>query len=112
MRKKFLILSEDEKSETDKHHPLRIILESNNINPEEVKILAYNGCTQQRSVILLSTFMEKYHPSIRVIIHRDRDFMTDKEVDDIVRAEYRNLKNTSLFITNGSDIESHLINTD
>ncbi|MDC7698005.1 AAA family ATPase [Vogesella indigofera] len=73
--KKYLVLSEDEKSENDPNHPLRLILESNGINKNEMKVMAYNGCTQQRSVILLSSFMSKHHPEIKVIIHRDRDFM-------------------------------------
>lgn len=110
--KKWLVLGEDAKLATDANHYLRLLLEANGVPQVDCVFVGYEGCTEARAAILLAQFVAEHHPDVRVLIHRDRDFLLDEEIDSILRPKFEFLGNTKLFITEGSDLESYFVSPD
>lgn len=109
--KEWLVLGEDKLSETDPDHPLRILLRKNGVSDSVSLIMSFRGCTELRSIVLLASFCAVHHPSVRILVHRDRDFMTDTEAEELVVKPLYFLTNVSLFITDGCDLESSFLTT-
>ncbi len=104
--KAWLILGEDKHAESDINHPLRIMLSAAGLKAEEFIVMSFQGCTEIRSVALLATFVAAHHPHVRILVHRDRDFLTDVEIQDHVMPQFANLANVTVFTTDGADLES------
>ncbi len=107
--KRVLLLSEDELVVDDEFHPMRLVLKSSGVDINICKFMAYVGCTNFRSVSLLASFVAQNHPGIKVLVHRDRDFLQDKEIDELLTPTYSSFTNVTQFITEGSDIESYFV---
>ncbi len=71
-------------------------------------IFSYKGCGKLDTAILLTEFIHKAAPNCKIIIHRDRDFMTVGEMEYVERQISK--ANAIPFITKGSDIESYFVN--
>lgn len=89
---------------------LESVLESSGFNLYETDIWSYNGCTKVETALVLAEFIKKYSPATKVIIHRDRDYMTSDEID--AYKEKICVNNNLCFITAGSDIESYYISAE
>lgn len=48
--------------------------------PPNVAVLSYNGCGNLGAARLLASMITEMRPDARIIIHRDRDFRTDEEM--------------------------------
>lgn len=107
--KNWLILGEDKLVESDKNHPLRVLLKRHGVGDEKSLIMSFRGCTELRSVALLAAFCSAHHPSVRILVHRDRDFLTDAEIDELLKKPLSVMSNVSLFVTDGCDLESSFI---
>lgn len=70
-------------------------------------IFSYKGCGKLETATLLADFIHNSAPNCKIIIHRDRDFMTENEVEYI--ENQINSDNVIPFITSGSDIESYFV---
>lgn len=71
-------------------------------------IFTYKGCGKLDTATLLADFIHNSAPNCKIIIHRDRDFMTNDEAE-YIKSEI--IKHGAIpFITNGSDIESYFVN--
>lgn len=86
---------------------LHVLLSANGIDPRHTLIHSYKTSSRLQAAIELAKFIRSLKPAVRVIVHRDRDFMTD---DDIKRLEAMYLKDASdidLFVPEGCDIEHY-----
>lgn len=86
---------------------LESVLESSGFNLYETDIWSYNGCTKVDTALVLAEFIKKHSPATKIIIHRDRDYMTSEEIE--VYKSRICVNNNLCFITIGSDIESYYI---
>jgi predicted ATPase len=100
---KFFVLTEDK----DKTHIKDIIL-SSNFDDNDFGIFSYFGVTEPHKLRILTQFIRDMRPTATIIVHRDRDFMTDAEVK-AWEERVRELKLQPL-VTAGTDIEDALVN--
>ena len=70
-----VVLTED----TDTGY-LKALLEANGAKLNQILIHSYKSSSQLNAATLLASFINEVKPGVRVIIHRDRDFMLDEEV--------------------------------
>lgn len=100
---KLVVLSEDSDI-----NQLEQIIKSSGFNHSEFEIWSYDGCSDIKTANVLAAFIKKNSPNIKVALHRDRDYLTQEEIDSI----FKNLKEDIEypFVTDGYDIESHYLN--
>lgn len=98
-----IVLTEDADQE-----PLKAILESSGIKLNETEILSYKGCSDIKTANILAEYIHKHHPKIPIIVHRDRDYNTDDEIEQIKTKYSEDIKQA--FITKGTDLESYFVN--
>jgi hypothetical protein len=97
-----IVLTEDEIT-----RPLEAILESSGFELARTAVLPYYGVTGLKQLQPLVKVIRSTNPKAKVIIHRDRDFLTDEEVETW-KAGVRALS-VEPFVTKGRDIESYFI---
>ncbi|MFI7398238.1 AAA family ATPase [Micrococcus luteus] len=100
-----VIITEDQKTGS-----LRALVESSGLNRKEFEIWSYPGSSQTAAAVVLAEFIAQHAPGTKVVIHRDRDYLTDEMVNDFSSS----VKGAGAipFITSGTDIESHFVNVD
>lgn len=74
---------------------------------DHVKVISYNGISNAASSVAIKAMAELFAEPPKIIIHRDRDFMTDAEVVEWGR-EYTN-RGMEIFCPKLSDIECYLV---
>lgn len=72
-----------------------------------VKVISFNGINNAASSVAIKSMADLFHEPPKIIIHRDRDFMTDDEIS-IWGKEYTN-RGMHIFCPELSDIESYLV---
>lgn len=89
---------------------INVIAESSGFRAEEYEIWSYNGCSNINIARALNSFINKYAPGTSVVVHRDRDYLSDA---DLVQYKEQ-LQNVGIkvFVTQGNDAESYFINGD
>lgn len=99
---KTVIITED----SDKKF-INKLLQYNGFDLTETTVYSYKTCSNLEAALILVEFIYDIAPQCKVIIHRDRDFMLNNEVDIIVKK----IESVDAlpFITQGSDIESYFI---
>ena len=104
---KWVICTEDARCE--KEQMLKSILLSSNFDPNEFVILPYNGYSKIESIIPLNKFIKSFSSEIQMIVHRDRDYLSEEEINKIKT----NFKDENIFIwfPEGTDIESVFANS-
>lgn len=103
-KEKCFVLTEDENYEG----LLSVIFESSGFNMDETTFISYEGCSKLSSVTLFTVFANEKLPHIKIIVHRDRDYLTDNEIQKEV--DGFSALNVEFFITDGTDVESHFVN--
>lgn len=103
--KKCLILTEDSDTKA-----IKAILQASSFNLEETVIWSYQSCTKIDTAMGVAYFACLNNPDIKIIAHRDRDYMTDGECLDF-ESKFSQAGITC-FLTTGVDIESHFISAD
>jgi predicted ATPase len=89
---------------------LRSVLEASHFNLEETQILAYEGVTKIDAALLVGRLLRDRAPNIRVIVHRDRDYLPGPHVDQYTdRIE---ALGCSAFITDASDLEGYFLSAE
>lgn len=98
----WVILSED----TDLAM-LKIIAECSGFSMDETLFFSYKTSSNLESAKILANFISELSPETKVVIHRDRDFMTDDEVRSVSDkiSEFGAIP----FVTEGSDVESYFV---
>jgi hypothetical protein len=87
---------------------LSFVLESSGFNMDETNIISYEGCSKLASANLFSIFVKEKMPHVKIVVHRDRDYLTDAEVNDLAKQFSR--IDVHFFVTNGTDVESYFLN--
>lgn len=99
---KCIVFTEDTRNEK-----LKAILAANGFNLNEVEIWSYDGCSKLETALVLAAFVFKNAPATKVLIHRDRDYLSQDECDEIkTKAGAAGIE---IFFTIGTDIESHFL---
>ena len=100
---KYLVATEDSDPDFVKH-----VLWSSGFNEDETEVVSYAGCTKVDSAIVLGRFLREKAPNVRMIVHRDRDYLSQGDVDAFTQA----LDNHGIrtFVTQGSDVECYYVN--
>jgi hypothetical protein len=102
---KYLIWTEDTST-----GPLETLLAANGFPPEERFIFSYKASSKIDAAALVLSFVRRVRPGVKLIIHRDRDFMQDDEICRL-KAKYNipHGQNVGLLITKFSDVEGYFV---
>lgn len=103
---KFVLLTEDSTDED----MTNAIIKSAGADMQEVDVWSYGGCSKEDAAIALAHFIKDNAPLVKVIIHRDRDYLSEEEIE---KYKARVLSAVDYcFITKNTDIESYYINAE
>lgn len=87
---------------------LEILLDASGFSTNDTLVLSYYGCTSPHNLRPLLELIRASNSSAKIIVHRDRDYLTESE------GEAWNTKIRAMgaepFLTDGVDIESHYLN--
>lgn len=100
-----VVLTEDEDKSL-----IEILLESSGFDLEECDVLAYSGCTNFGTAVALIEHIKRSHPAAKFIVHRDRDFLTQAELDSY-ELKIRAI-GADVFIPDGNDLECYFTTVD
>ena len=96
---KCVVLTEDEN-----HDHVIKYFEINNFNIRETEFFSYKGSGNISGAIVLARYLTEKNADLKVIIHRDRDYLSDEEVDNLDKRVRKH--GFIFFVTTGVDIES------
>lgn len=102
---KCVLLTEDEDT-----NGIMTLLKASGFNIDEVDCWSYEGCTNVHTAKNLANFIRQHSEHTKILVHRDRDYMNEEEVK-----AYKNdieKENIFCFVTEGTDVESHFINSE
>jgi AAA ATPase domain/AAA domain, putative AbiEii toxin, Type IV TA system len=100
-----VVLTEDEK-----HKHVVEYFGINGFNNEETEYFSYNGSGNITGAIVLARYLKSKNNDVSVVIHRDRDYLSDKQVNDLTKRIEKHGFN--FFVTDGVDVESFYINAE
>lgn len=103
---KYVFLTEDSTDE----NMINAILKSAGANIQEVDVWSYAGCSKVDAAIALANFIKDNAPLTKVIIHRDRDYMFDPEVEDYKERVLNSVD--YCFVTKNVDIEAYFLDAE
>lgn len=83
---------------------IKLLLEANGWCLDDIEIWPYQGCSNLSVANALIKYIRKKRPEQPIILHRDRDFMEDAELEDYVSKVGDN--RTTVFIPAGNDLEA------
>ena len=98
--KPVVILTEDKNTES-----LRTVVESSNLR--EYEIISYDGCSKIDAAFSFARLISKKTPDAKIIVHRDRDYLSDDEIQEL--SEKASKAKCNLFLTEGNEVESHFL---
>ena len=97
-----ILLTED----TDTSYINMLALSSGFVDGE-FQIWSYKCCTNIKLIQALNSFITDHAPATKVVVHRDRDYMSYEEVTEYTKSlEDSGIK---VFITKGNDAESYFV---
>lgn len=90
--------------------PLKALLWSNGFHEEDTEVASYTGCSKIDSAKVLGGFLREKAPHVRLVVHRDRDYMSP---DKAAQFE-QDLTNFGVgaFLTALSDVEGYFLNSE
>ncbi len=97
-----VVLSEDADTK-----PLEQLLASSGFRMDRCEVWAYSGCTNAHTAKVLCSFIHRHQPNVNLVVHRDRDFLTDDQVTEY--CEQVNRFQAVPFVTDGVDAQSHFL---
>jgi predicted ATPase len=104
---KCVVLTED-----DDVSCIKALLHAAGCNLAETEFWPYKGCTKQDTALALCGFIAAHAPAAKIVLHRDRDYMTPEEATDYEDALKKGAPQSFVFLTQGTDAESHFLNPD
>ncbi|WP_080654837.1 AAA family ATPase [Bradyrhizobium japonicum] len=100
---KYLVWTED----TNTRY-LEALLEANGFPLDQTLVFSYKASSKIDAAALMVSFVQRVRPGVKLIVHRDRDFMTDDEVARLTRKySLPEGANVALLITKFSDVEGY-----
>lgn len=100
---KCIVLTEDEDHEHVKHY-----FEFNGFINSETEYFSYKGADRIEGAIVLAEYLMEKNSSLKICIHRDRDYLNETEVQKIRDKVVK--KGFHFFVTEYVDIESAFLN--
>jgi len=100
---KVIVLTEDEITT-----PLSAVLQSSGFDLAKTSILPSFGLSAMKQLRPLVNMIQKTNPKAKIVVHRDRDFLFDDEVEEW-KVAVRKL-GVEPYVTSGRDIESTFLN--
>lgn len=97
-----VVLTEDENQEK-----VREFFAINNFEIRDTEFFSYSGADQLNAALLLGKYIADKRPDAYIIIHRDRDYLSDAEIEKLRISVESN--DFYFFVTRGVDIESHYL---
>jgi energy-coupling factor transporter ATP-binding protein EcfA2 len=104
---KCVVLTED-----DDVSCIEALLEAAGFKMDETEVWPYKGCSKQETALAMCAFIAAHAPAARIVIHRDRDYMTLEEVADYESVLKKGVPQVLVFVTEGTDAESNFLNPD
>lgn len=101
---KYVIATEDAHSNSNKL--LSLILQGSGFENKSFVILPYEGCSKIDSAIYVSKCLKRFREDLRIIIHRDRDGMSQDEINNFI-TKIKQENNSYCFITKDNDLEMY-----
>jgi hypothetical protein len=98
----WVFLTEDRNSEL-----LKILLARAGFAAAECLVISYKTSSNLEAAKILGSFVNEVAPNTKVVIHRDRDFMTDEEAARVSAGIAQ--AGAIPYITEGSDLEDHFV---
>ena len=89
---------------------LKKLLQASGLGNDICDVWSYAGCSNVQAAKVLGNFIREHAPGTRVLVHRDRDYMSD-EAAERYRADL-SAAGLEVFLTSGTDVESHFLNVD
>jgi energy-coupling factor transporter ATP-binding protein EcfA2 len=89
---------------------LKSLLRASGFDLGQTLIAPYNGCTKIDAVIVVSQLLRDKAPNLRLVVHRDRDYMSPDESTTYTTRLAAN--GCSVFLTDFSDVEGYFLNRD
>ncbi len=86
---------------------LKLLLQANGFDLTTTELFSYDGKDQIKGAMILAKYLKHKHPEMVVIVHRDRDYLSDDEVAELDTSFKK--KGIFFFCTTGVDCESHFI---
>lgn len=102
---KCVVLTED-----DDLLGIRALLEASGFVLSETDIWSYKGCSNRETAIALYSFIISHAPGVKVVIHRDRDYLKEEEILEYTAALAKECRSAFVFVTAGTDLEAHFLN--
>lgn len=105
---KYVVVTEDRvEGVLEKKNYLKNFLLSNGLQEDEFVLHSYESCTKVDFAKILQGFVQKQIPTVKVILHLDRDQKIDSDHEIIkLRADCK-AKDIILFVTEYQEIESY-----
>lgn len=97
-----VILTEDRKMEF-----VKVLTAASGIDIKSTMFFSYKTSTNLEAAIMLAEFIGQIAPTTKIVVHRDRDFMTEAEVE-LVRTRIE-ATGAGCYVTTGSDVESYFV---
>jgi energy-coupling factor transporter ATP-binding protein EcfA2 len=88
---------------------VKALLDSAGFVLSETEIWPYNGCTKVDTALALCGFISEHAPAAKIVLHRDRDYMTPEEAKDYEDRIKKEALQTFVFLTSGTDAESEFL---
>ncbi|PZW97299.1 AAA ATPase-like protein [Pseudomonas sp. 478] len=89
---------------------LKKVLQSSGLGDDICDVWSYAGCSNVQSAKVLGNFIREHAPGTRVLVHRDRDYMSDESAAQY--AQDLHAAGLDVFLTTGTDVESHLLSAE
>lgn len=86
-------------------HMSEILLKHNGF--QDVFVFPFKGCGNIDTALMLADFIHQASPDCKIIIHRDRDFLLDLEIEELC-AKIQG-ENVIPYVTEQSDIEAYFV---
>jgi energy-coupling factor transporter ATP-binding protein EcfA2 len=90
--------------------PLRALLWSNGFIEADTGVVSYTGCTKIEAALVLGGFLREKAPHVRLVIHRDRDYLSEAASNTF--REKLNRAGVGPFLTELNDIECYFLNAE
>ena len=89
---------------------LRALLWSNGFVEADTEVASYAGCSKIAAALVLGNFLSTKAPHVRLVIHRDRDYLSDERAASF--CEKLTAANVHPFLTEPRDVEGHFLNAE
>lgn len=97
-----VVLTEDEDFDN-----LKKFMHGHGCDLEKTEFISYYGAEQINGALLIGQYLKEKHKELLVIIHRDRDYLSEEAVSEIAAKVSK--KGFNFYITNNVDVESEFI---